>query len=159
MAASITIRPYRSEDAPALAEIFYDAVHRIGRRDYSPEQCAVWAPERTAPSRYETRAADGRVLLVATDAADEPIAYGDLEPDGHIDHLYCRPDHVGTGFGSALVDRLEAIARERGLGRLYVEASDTAKPLFLHKGFEEVERRRFVLRGVLIHNTLMAKML
>ena len=155
----IAIRPYRAGDAAALAEIYHDAVHRIGRRDYSPEQCVVWSPAQPDPANYESWATGRREVWVATDAADAPIAYGALEPDGHIDHLYCRPDHAGKGVGSALVDRLETLARERGIGRLYVEASDTAKPLFLRKGYAEIELRQFLLDGVLIHNTSMAKTL
>jgi putative acetyltransferase len=29
------------------------------------------------------------------DEDDEPLAFADLEMDGHIDHLFCRPDAAG----------------------------------------------------------------
>lgn len=32
------LRPYRSEDCPALAALFYDTVHTVNARDYTPEQ-------------------------------------------------------------------------------------------------------------------------
>ncbi|WP_419825671.1 GNAT family N-acetyltransferase [Sphingomonas sp.] len=41
--------------------------------------------------------------------------YGELEPDRHIDHLYCRPDRLGTGVGSALYAGLEAAAEQAGI--------------------------------------------
>jgi putative acetyltransferase len=97
--------------------------------------------------------------LVAVNELDEPIAYGDLEPNGHIDHLYCRPEVIGAGLAFALYDRLEQQARERGMTNLFVEASEAARRLFMRKGFAQVKRRDFLLRGVSIHNYLMEKKL
>ncbi len=153
------IRPYRPDDAAALSALHYAAVREIGARDYSPEQVAAWAPQPLDLLRYETKSKDGRAILVAVDDEGAPIAYGELEPDGHIDHLYCRPDHVGTGVGWALVDELEDLARARGIKRLYVEASEAAQRMFLRREYAVVERRRFILRGVAIHNYLMDRTL
>ncbi|HEX8239959.1 MAG TPA: GNAT family N-acetyltransferase [Allosphingosinicella sp.] len=153
------IRSFRPEDSPALAEIFHSAVHRIGALHYSPEQVKAWAPAVPGPERFVERGADGRILLVAVDGTDRPLAYGDLEMDGHIDHLYCRPDVAGTGVASALYDRLEAAAGERGIARLFVEASEPARRFFLRKGFVAIRRRDFVLGGVAIHNFAMEKSL
>lgn len=154
---TIRIRPFRPDDAPALAVLFFHSVREAALRDYSQTQVEAWAPEIADPSRYTDRAKDGRVFLVAVDAKDEPIAYGDLENDGHIDHLYCRPDYVGRGVASALYNRLEAAARARGMPRLYVEASELARRLFERKGFAVENRREFELRGVAIHNYAMFK--
>lgn len=153
------VRPFRSADAPALARIFHAAVHRLGGRHYSPGQLEAWAPEVPDPQRFLERGADGRILLVAADDCDRPLAYGDLEQDGHIDHLYCRPDVAGTGVASALYDRLETAARDRGIARLHVEASEPARPFFLRKGFVLLGRRDFTLDGVAIHNFAMEKRL
>lgn len=117
----------------------------------------MWAPHPPDAAKFATRATDGRILLIATDASDEPIAYADLEATGHIDHVYCQPEAVGTGVASQLVDRLENEARGMGMSKLFVEASEAARRLFLRKGFREVERRDFELRGVQIHNYLMEK--
>ena len=155
----VTIRPYAAGDTEPLSALFYASVREAGRRDYSAKQVAAWAPHPPRPERVHARASDGRVLLVAVDARGEPVAYGDLEADGHIDHLYCRPDAVGTGVASRLYDALEAVARRQGLPRLYVEASEAARRLFLRKGFSIVRRRDFVVGGVEIHNYAMAKTL
>ena len=153
------VRSFRPGDAPELARIFHAAVHRIGGRHYSPEQLEAWAPEVPDPQGFVERGADGRILLVAADADDRPLAYGDLESNGHIDHLYCRPDAAGTGVAAALYDRLEAAARDRGIARLHVEASEPARRFFLRKGFIMLRRREFALGGVAIHNFAMEKVL
>lgn len=153
------IRAFRSGDAPALAQIFHDAVHQVGARHYSPEQLKAWAPAVPKPEGFIEKRADGRILLVAADESDRPLAYGDLEGNGHIDHLYCRPDVAGTGVASALYERLEAAARDGGIGRLHVEASEPARQFFLRKGFVLLERRELTLSGVAIHNYAMVKRL
>jgi putative acetyltransferase len=153
------VREYKSADAEALHAIFVRAVREIGRRDYSDAQVGVWAARAPDPSEYTERAQDGRVLLVATDDQDIPIAYIDLEADGHIDHLFCRPDWVGKGIASALYEEIERVAVARQIKALYVEASEASRRLFLRRGFTELKRRDFCMEGVPIHNYAMAKSL
>ncbi len=152
------VRPYRQGDAPALAALFHAAVHGIARRHYSPEQLAAWSPVTPDPARFEARAVGGGIILVATDeASDTPLAYGILETDGHIDHLYCRPDAAGTGVTAMLYEALESAARERGMARLYTEASEPARRFFAKQGFRLIERNDFELAGVAIYNFRMEK--
>ena len=101
---------------------------------------------------------DGRLILVAVEA-DEPLAFGDLESDGHIDHLYCRADRAGTGVAGVLYATIEAEARDRRLGRLFVEASEPARRFFLREGFSVERRRDFDLNGLAIHIYRMNKTL
>jgi putative acetyltransferase len=119
----------------------------------------AWAPEVPDPARFAARAADGRTVLVAVDGEDAPLAYGDLEPDGHIDHLFCRPDAAGTRVAVALYAAIEAEARARGLARLHVEASEPARRFLLKQGFVLIARRDFEIGGVAIHNFAMEKRL
>ncbi|MDP3174505.1 MAG: GNAT family N-acetyltransferase [Phenylobacterium sp.] len=153
----ITIRPYRPADAPALAALFFASVRQAGLRDYSRAQVEAWAPEPPDPRSFERRAAKRLSFLVATGEADGPVGYIDLEADGHIDHMYLRPEFVGKGVGSQLYDALETAARTHGVYRLYVEASEAARRMFLRKGFQVVARRDFAVRGVAIHNYAMEK--
>jgi putative acetyltransferase len=154
---AMQVRAFRATDAQALAGIFFAAVHQIARHHYSEEQVNAWAPAVPAADRFLQRDGDGRMILVSVDEADEPIAYGDLEPSGHIDHLFCRPDMAGRGVTSVLYDHIEAAAKARGLTRLFVEASEPARRFFLKKGFAIRDRRDFELAGVPIHNFAMEK--
>jgi putative acetyltransferase len=153
------VRPYTSDDAPALVALFHAAVHEISRLYYSQAQVNAWAPEVPDPARFRARAADGRTVLVAVDESDAPLAYGDVEADGHIDHLFCRPDAAGTGVTAALYAGLEAAARARGIDLLYVEASEPARRFFLKQGFVLIGRHDFEMAGVSIHNFEMEKRL
>ncbi len=153
------VRPFRREDAPALAALFYAAIHQIARLHYSDEQVRAWAPDVPSAEQIASWGDDGRLFLVGVDGEGVPFAFGDLEADGHIDHLFCRPDVAGTGVTSLVYDGLEGAARERGLELLYVEASEPARRFFLRKGFRVDRRRDFPVRGVPIHNYRMEKRL
>jgi putative acetyltransferase len=155
----IRVRPFREADAEALAAIFFFAVREVGSHHYSQAQVEAWAPEPADPGAYVRRAGDGRAMLVAVDDLDEPVAYGDLQADGHIDHLYCRPDRTRSGVSAALYEAIEALARGQGLRRLHVEASEPARRFFERRGFVMLGRQDFQIRGVTIHNYPMEKRL
>ena len=150
------IRPFRSCDAAALAALFHASVREGGLLHYSPDQVAAWSPAPPDPAAYHARAAR-HCLLVAVDEADRPIGYGDLRPDGYIDHLYCHPDRIGRGVGGALIAALEAEARRAGLPALWVHASEGARLLLARRGFRLDHRRDFAINGVAIHNFHMVK--
>lgn len=152
------IRPFEPADADTLADLFHASVRQVGIRHYSPEQVAAWSPARPDPARYVDRTR-GRTVLVAVDEHGAVAGYGDLEPDGHIDHLYCRPDRVGTGVGSTLYAGLEAAADQAGMPALFVEASEGARGFFARQGFRLDGRDDFVLNGVALHNYRMLKRL
>ena len=154
-----SIRPYRSGDADSFSPIFQSAVRQIGGRDYDPAQIAAWAARAPAAARWREIMGDGRCCLVAVDAADRPLAFGDMEADGHIDFLYAHPDAAGSCVVAALYAELEATARAQGLTRLYVEASEAARRFFLKQDFCVQQRRDFEIDGVAIHNYAMEKTL
>ncbi|MDH6232193.1 GNAT superfamily N-acetyltransferase [Mesorhizobium soli] len=93
------------------------------------------------------------------DSDGQPIGYGDLEADGHIDHLYRRPDMIGTGVGSALYAAIEAAAKSAGMTILFVEASEGARRLFERRGFSIDARNDFTINGVAIHNYRRSKLI
>ena len=148
----MTIRTFRDADAEAMSSLYRRTVKAIGSRDYNPAQVAVWARLAPTPDRLREYAADGRTTLVAVDDADAPLAFGDLEADGHIHFLYCAPEAAGTGVTAALYGELERRARDAGMARVYAEASEAARRFFLKQGFTVVARRDFEVEGVPIHN-------
>lgn len=99
------------------------------------------------------------MVFVAVDEADCPIGYADVRSDGYIDHLYCRPDRIGTGVGSALCAAMEDAAGSAGIAVLTVDASEGARALFERRGFHVEARRDFSINGVAIHNYRMARSL
>ena len=155
----VRIRNYQTRDAAAVADIFNRAVAEIASAAYSPEQIAAWLDGGMEAGETHVRCSDGRAVWVATDDADTAIAFIDLEDDGHIDMLFCQPEWAGRGVASSLYARLEDEARQRGMPRLYVEASEIARPFFERRGFALLHRNDLVMSGVAIHNYAMEKQL
>ena len=120
------IRDYEHGNAVTIVRLFYDTIHSINPRDYSAEQVQAWAPEIPDAQLWHGRMI-ARYTLVA-DQAGELLGFGELEPQGHLDMLYCRADVVGRGVGRRLYDALEAKARMHGLRCIFAEVSITALP-------------------------------
>jgi putative acetyltransferase len=158
MPRSIRIRAFEAADTHALARLFHASVHGAGIRHYSPEQVAAWSPSVPDPGTY-VRRAQTRTLLVAVDDEGAIVGYGDLEPDGHIDHLYCHPDKLRAGVGTAICTGLEAAARTAGIAVLSVEASEGARGLFERQGFTLGSRNDLLFDGAILHNYRMSKQL
>jgi putative acetyltransferase len=155
----VTIRAYEPRDAADLADVFFRSVRQVAISAYTAIQVRAWAPEPRTAEWAHREVSDGRLVLVAANAEDRPVAYIDLEPDGHIDRLFCAPEAAGQGIASRLYDAVEAAARDRGIRSLFTEASELARRLFERKGFAVVYRQDLVVRGVPIHNYRMAKAL
>ena len=159
-----TLRPFRSSDATRLDEIFAEAVNVVGAKGYSPKQVAAWAARSpAAESRLLERVAAGQWIMVAASEDDQPVAYALLEHDGHLDHLYCHPDHTRKGLADRLLQAAENQARAWGCTRLYTEASILARTAFERAGYAVTERRDFTIEhngnDVPIHNFAMEKAL
>lgn len=155
----VTVRAYEPRDAAGVADVFYRSVREVALSDYTADQVKAWVPRRWDAEREHQRSGDGRLVLVAADEAGHVVAFIDLEPDGHIDRLYCAPEAAGRGIASQLYDGIETAAREQGIGRLFTEASELARHFFERKGFLVLERQDMILGGVPIHNYRMAKAL
>lgn len=153
------IRHYRPDDASRLGDVFVCAVEGLGPSGYTPEQVAAWSSRAKDPEETHRRCSDGRLVLVAADEFDTPIAFIDLEDDGHIDMMFCMPEWAGRGVASALYRQLQSIAASRGVSRLYTEASEIARPVFGKWGFRLLHRNDMKIEGVAIHNYAMEKIL
>lgn len=144
----------------AIAALTLAAIRETGLRAYSPEQVAAWSA-RYSVERLLDGAARGDVILVAADPDDTHVAYTALEADGHLEMLYCHPDHTGRGLGLRLLAEAEKVALTLGVTHLHTEASELARPVFARAGFTLLQRRDFTIgpetAPVAIHNYAMEK--
>jgi putative acetyltransferase len=127
----------------------------VNRADYSQEHVEAWVPEVPYPEVWHARM-DGRLTLVA-EGGGEVVGFAELEEDGHLDTLFCRTDTVRRGVGSLLYGAIEREAREWGIGRIFTEASVTARPFFERQGFRVVRERKVARLGTVLTNFAMEK--
>jgi len=153
--APLSIRPYAAADLDGIVAVFLAAVRETASRDYTREQIDAWAQvdrELWAVRRL------GRPTWVAL-VGQSLAGFTDLEPSGHLDMMYVHPAHQGRGGASSLLEYAEAAARTQGISRIFTDASITAQPFFLRRGFRAVGPNVVEVRGVRMNNFRMEKLL
>lgn len=140
----MTIRAYAESDCVMLSSLFYETVHAVNAKDYTPAQCTAWAPNAAC---LLPRAADLQTqkTLVA-ETAGRIIGFGSIDNRGYLDLLFVHKNFQRQGVATALCDALE-----KRFPTVTTHASVTAKPFFERRGYrvvkeEEVERNGVVLR-------------
>ena len=151
------IRYYHPEDTAEIVSLFRDTIRAVNRRDYSDEQVRAWAPNVIDEAAWSESLAANHTLVAEIDGAI--AGFADLRPDGCLHRLFAHKDRQGQGIATALVARLEAEARKRGLTRLTTEASITARPFFERRGFQVITRQEVQVRGQTFVNYRMEKAL
>lgn len=149
------IREYQSGDHRAIAEIFTAAVHEIASRDYTEEQCLAWADRTVNFEHWEKRCAVKQPFVAVVDG--EIAGFLELEADGHIDCAYINPTHQRQGIMTRLVKHAVEVCAARGTGRVYVEASICARPMFEKAGFTVLRENRVNMKGVELLNYVMER--
>jgi ribosomal protein S18 acetylase RimI-like enzyme len=149
------IREYHESDTEMIMNLFYETVHKINIRDYTPEQVKAWTGEKMDYEFWHKRLQ--MKLPYVAEKNGEIVGFAELEADGHIDCFYCHYQYQHQGIGSKLLKHLENIAKSQENQRLYAEVSITAKPFFQKHGFTVVREQQVERRGVLFTNYLMEK--
>jgi putative acetyltransferase len=153
----VQIRAFHPDDAPTLLTLFRDTIRRVNARDYSPGQIRAWASDEIDAAEWAARFA-GRFVAVA-ESGGRIVGFAELETDGHIDRFYVSADHQRLGVGRALLGAIAEEARRLGIGRLFTEASVTARPFFERQRFEILAPQVVVSRGVEFRNDRMSRRL
>lgn len=151
----LQIRRFRLGEEPALFGLYHSAIHLVACQHYSPAQIDAWAPGDVDPQAWAVRI-QGIDPFVAK-ANGQLVGYADVQADGYIDHFFVSGHRPRQGIGRALMSRLHDEAARLGVKRLSSDVSLTAQPFFAHFGFEVVEQRAPVRRGVALPNARMIK--
>jgi putative acetyltransferase len=153
-ATKLTVRAYRPGDLDAVIAIFVGAVREVASKDYTPAQIDAWATVDRAewePWRLT------RPTWIA-ELGDASAGFADLESDGHLDMMFVHPDYQRIGVATALLESIEAAARQRSILRIFTEASITARPFFERRGFRVIAARDEI-DGHVFTNYRMEKLL
>lgn len=145
------IREYRPEDCAELTRLFYDTVHTVNRKDYTPAQLDAWADGTPDLDRWN-RSLQEHFSLVALEG-EKIIGFGDMDSTGYLDRLYVHKDYQGKGVATALCDRLEQAVD----GTIVTHASITARPFFEGRGYVMVKAQQVERKGILLRNFVMEK--
>jgi putative acetyltransferase len=142
--SGIALRPFLPADARRCIEIFRASIEELASEDYDADQREAWSAKADDAAAFAERLSASLTLIASLDG--QSVGFASLKGQAVLDMLFVDPAFARRGVGAALIDALVRIAEARGVGRLSVDASDTARPLFERYGFV-AERRNLVAVG------------
>ena len=151
------LRPYLPQDVPFLAEIFRASVEGLTEDDYTPAQQDAWMGEAEDLEGLTERLGKHLTLIATVDGT--PVGFISLDAPTEIGLFYVHPDVAGQGAGRMLYEAIEKISAARCTAHLSVDASDTAREFFAHRGFTAEQRNSVSVGNEWLSNTTMKKKL
>lgn len=109
-----SLRPYRTEDCAALAALFYETVHAVNARDYTPQQLDAWATGEVDLDAWDRSFREHDTVIAEQNGSI--VGFGDMDASGYLDRLYVHKDCQGRGVASAICAWLE---RPQRCGRVH----------------------------------------
>lgn len=146
------IRSYKQTDCEGMAALFYDTVHSVNACDYKKEQLDAWATSEVDLEEWDRAFTEHYTLVALEDGVI--VGFGDIDKNGYLDKLYVHKDHLRKGVATAICDMLE---QSLWGGKATVNASITAKPFFLSRGYTVVKEQTVIRHGVELTNFVMEK--
>jgi len=133
----VSVREATEHDADAMLDLHVASIRAFGPDAYDDEQVEAWAYTENDPS-YPIDDPD-HVIVVAEADDGHLTGLGDVSPsEGELYAVYVHPDHAGAGIGTAILDRLETAARDRGCETLELTASKNAVGFYEQAGYERL---------------------
>jgi putative acetyltransferase len=146
-----TVREATAEDARAIVQTHYDAVHTTAASDYElavlDEWSAVVDDRVTSMINQIEKNPDGSLMLVA-ELDGKIVGFGEIvAAQCELRAVYVSPTSGRNGIGRALLSELEKRARALGAARLWLDSSLTAEPFYRAQGYQFDERSEHQLRS------------
>ena len=151
----IIIRRFQPGEEPVLHELFFNTIHNVNIKDYSKEQVNAWAPRDYNIDDWTNRIRSLSPFVALID--NNIVGYADIQDDGFINHFYCHWQYQGEGIGKTLMQTLFNEGKRKNINRFYAHVSVTAKSFFEHCGFSVVKNQHVTIRGMVLKNFLMEK--
>lgn len=148
----LTLRKYKSEDCPILAQLFYDTVHTINAADYTEDQLNVWATGTVDIEAWDASFCENETIVAEINGL--VVGFGDIRSDGYLDRLYVHRDYQRQGVATAICNELEQAFEA---DKIITHASITAKAFFEKRGYKAVKKQQVKRQGVFLTNFVMEK--
>jgi len=153
-------------DAENLLKTRREAVVNHPTDQYSDALLNAWAPKidgETIRAEAEALKNPDRITLVAEDGEAQSKMVGLCTiglSEGLLKQCYVVPEYNGKGIARELVERVERIAKEKGLKSLQLSSSLIALNFYKKQGYKELNSYNYELNnGLLMPCIMMEKML
>ena len=160
----ISIRRARQEDAPAIIQVHYDAVHVTARKDYEQGILEDWSSkdaERAERMKRQIEDNPESTIMIVAEINGVIVGFGEIVPAAEeLRAVYVSPSVNRMGVGRSILQELEALARQENVVNLSLDASLTAESFYTVNGYVVDERSEHILNSgrrmtcVKMHKTL-----
>ncbi|HVK80535.1 MAG TPA: GNAT family N-acetyltransferase [Verrucomicrobiae bacterium] len=133
MSFTIATETPLSDDVRALVQALNEFTYELTPAEYRHHMSV------------EQMAQADTTLFVARDGNGATLGMGALRRHagvGEVKRMFVKPDARGLGVGGAILERIEALARQEGLSRVVLETGsnfDAAKRVYERGGFQTCE--------------------
>jgi GNAT superfamily N-acetyltransferase len=131
------VRPALSEDAAAAVAVLRASITAcILDHQNDPSTLARWL-ENKKVEIFRSWLESGQNLILVAECEGVIAGVGLLANDRNIRLCYVEPSLQGLGVGRALLQALEAAARERGFDAIELTSTHGARSFYERAGFEK----------------------
>lgn len=144
------LRQYNVADCQVLAELFFNTVHVVNAKDYSPKQLNAWATGHIDLKQWNQSFLAHYTIVAEING--KVVGFGDIDKTGYLDRLFVHADYQHLGIATAICDELE---RRSPVRKIVTHASITAKGFFEKRGYKVVTSQQIQRQGILLTNYVM----
>lgn len=131
------IRTAESSEAELLSDLAWRSKAHWGYSDEFMESCRdelMYTPEQLAAGDFRVLEDGGEVRGF--------YALTKVSPDAvELEAMFVEPEHIGRGYGRALMDHALAEFEATGLSRLIIQADPNAAPFYEQAGAQQIGER------------------
>lgn len=149
----MTIRKATIIDISEISQLFYQTITTVNTKDYNAQQIETWASGADNKTFWEEQIEKQYFII-----AENPnclVGFASLTNDGYLDFMYVHKNHQNQGIASALLESILVEANKLKLTKIWTDASITARPFFLNKGFIIERIYTKFSKGVKFENAIM----
>ena len=132
------IRVARTEDAEQACAVLRRSIQDLCQADHHGDaaRLADWLANKS-PQNVATWISNPQSHVFVATEGETILGVAAMTTAGEITLNYVSPDARFRGVSKALIDRLEAQARELGLERCTLNSTETALSFYLSRGYQE----------------------
>ncbi len=132
----MNIIPYDEKYAEQITDLFYNTIHAVAAKDYTPKQLGAWSGLKGQYDSWKKRLDIKKPFIALNNQT--VVGFAELDQDT-IDCFYVHKDYQRQGVGRLLMKTILDQAQMNQVKKLTVRVSLTAKSFFDTMGFQLLE--------------------
>ena len=153
----MNLRQITIKDQLELKKIYFDSIQSLDEEVYSKEQKRAWSSQAWDNPNFEQSITQGKGWLLSEKG--KILAFATRYPINRIALFYCKGKFQRRGYGSKLLNKVQAEAKKEGLDSLSTEASLISYELFLKNKWKIIRKEKVIINNILFERYKMVKII